>query len=163
MERWAASYGMLYRISVIQYAQTCVVCWADAICTKFVTSVSLRCTIFELYALGLIPLQQVAKSCKSQETAPLMFWLLDLTSVMKCKTVWSHDKPQRAWLALRNLDFHLQKVLRFMAFDATLWKFLETPWKKRKWTSHANWSPKIWRIFITENQHTENLSRHKVW
>ena len=42
--------------------------------------------------------------------------------MVKCKTVWSHDKVQPAWQALRNLDFGVQAVLRFTAFDVNPWK-----------------------------------------
>ena len=55
------------------------------------------------------------------------FGCLIALSAVKCKTVRSCDKPQSAWRALRNLDFSLKKVFRFMASDVTLWKFLVTP------------------------------------
>ena len=61
----------------------------------------------------------VQKSGKLQEMALSMFWVLDCSSAMECKTVGSCDKQQQAWRAWRNLDFHLQKVQRFVALDVT--------------------------------------------
>ena len=62
---------------------------------------------------------------------------------MKCRLVRSHHKPLPAWQALRNLDFHLHKVLRLMAFDVTLWKFLVTPWKKGNEFPRLTLTPKL--------------------
>ena len=136
-----------------------LVCYKDAICTIFATSASLRCTGFELYAFrsDIITTRQnfaqcitasraskkyVQKSLKLLEMALSMIWLLDHSSAVKCKTVGLGGKPQPAWRAFENLDFHLQKVLRFMAFDVTLWKLLMTPREKEK-NVHANSDPWI--------------------
>ena len=80
----------------------------DAIWIKFAAGASLGHTRFELHAF------------RSKITA-VHKTLVDLyVRVVKCKTVGSCDKLQPTWQALRNLDFHLQKVLRFMAFDGIL-------------------------------------------
>ena len=119
----------------------------DTIGTNYVTSASLRCTRFELYTftsdtitmhqnfVQCVSASQALKKCvqksrKLQEMALAMFWLLGCSSGVKCKIVRSCDKPQSAWRALRNLDFYLQKVLRIMAFDVILSKFLITACKK---------------------------------
>ena len=51
--------------------------------------------------------------------ALLMFWLLDCSSLVQVQNS-----------QIEKFDFHLEKFLRLMAFDVTLWKFLMTPWKK---------------------------------
>ena len=80
---------------------------------------------------SLVWQKYVQKSGNWQEMALLMFGLLDCSPTVKYITVGSRDKQQPAWQALRNLDFYLQKVLRFMALDVTLWKFLVTPLEER--------------------------------
>ena len=132
--------GVLFTSSVNYCAQTCVWCiqWMP-ICTKFVTGASLRRTVFELCAfrsntttvhqnfgwcltVGWASKKYVRKSCKSEEMALSMFQLLDLQW-------WSKKESDHA-TSLRNVDFHLQKLLRCMAFDVSLWKFLVTPGRK---------------------------------
>ena len=124
--------------SVNFYTQKCISDMLNGCQThQIVTGALLRCTIFGPYAfrstitakhqnfarcvtVSRASKTYVQKSCKLQETVLSMFWLLDRSSAVKCKTVGSLDEPQPAWRAVRNLDFHLQKVLRFMAFDVTL-------------------------------------------
>ena len=108
------------------------------LCTKFVISTSLRPTRLELDAFNVISTHQSSGQCitasrasrknmqklrKSQEIL-LMFWLLDCSSVVKCRTVRSCDKPQPAWRAVRNLKFCPQKCRD----SQHLMRLLENSW-----------------------------------
>ena len=112
----------------------------DAVCAKFTISASLRCTTLELCAFrsNIITAHQNSGQCitasrasrknmqklrKSQEIL-LMFWLLDCSSVVKCRTVRSCDKPQPAWRAVRNLKFCPQKCRD----SQHLMRLLENSW-----------------------------------
>ena len=65
------------------------------------------------------------KSYKLHETALLMLWLLKWSSAVMCKQ-WDHMTSCNQQV-LRKFDF-LQKALKFMASDVTLWTFF-TLWK----------------------------------
>ena len=138
-------------------------------CSKFATSVPLRCTVFELYVSrsNIATKHQnfgrcvtasrasetyVQKLRKLLETALSMFWLLDRCSAMKCKTVGSCDKLQTAWWALRNLDCVFRKC-----WDSGIWfdpfeiHGSHPPRKKQNIFSTLK-PPKFWKIIITVSE-----------
>ena len=72
----------------------------------------------------------VQKSHKSQEMTLLMFWFLDWSSAVKCKTVGSCDKPQPAWRALRTLLSFVFK--KWWDSQHLMWPSENSWWQKGK-------------------------------
>ena len=118
--------------------------YMDAICTKFATSApiqDLSCTQLNLTWLQPIKTLDNASQrvehrrslCKSQVSRRkrLYQWFCYLITLQQWSAKQSnHVTSCNQHSSLRKFGFHFQKMLRFMAFDVTLWKFLVTPWEK---------------------------------